>query len=137
MDNAEAIRILIVDDNEANRYTLARHLRRAGYEVREAKCGTEALETLSWEPHVLILDVKLPDMNGLDISRKLREDPATRHIPILQVSATYILSADKVRGLDAGADAYLSGPVEPEELLANVRMLLRLRSANVDLYMFL
>lgn len=130
MHTPRPITVLIVDDNESNRYTLRKHLQRAGYAVIEATCGQEALELVKQGPDLLVLDVKLPDMNGLDISRRLREDPATKSIPILQVSATFILSADKVRGLDAGADAYLSGPIEPEELLANVRMLLRLRSAQ-------
>lgn len=133
MSSNLAPRILIVDDSESNRYTASRHLRRAGYEVFEAATGQEALKALEKNPDLVILDVRLPDINGLELSRKLRQDPITRGIPILQVSATFTMSADRVRGLDAGADAYLVGPIEPEELLANVRMLLRLRAAQDDL----
>lgn len=133
MSSNPAPRILIVDDSESNRYTASRHLRRAGYEVFEAATGQEALKALENNPDLVILDVRLPDINGLELSRKLRQDPITRGIPILQVSATFTMSADRVRGLDAGADAYLVGPIEPEELLANVRMLLRLRAAQDDL----
>lgn len=126
----ERIKILVVDDTEANRYTLSRHLRRAGYEIAEAGTGQDALKLIADKPDLVILDVKLPDINGFEISRKIRSNPATRHIPVLQVSATFTMSGDRVKGLDAGADAYLTGPVQPEELLANVRMLLRLKSAQ-------
>src|SRR5262249_41350276 len=82
------------------------------------------------QPDLVILDVQLPDISGIEISRRLRKQPETRNIPILQISATFTLTSDKVQGLDAGADVYLATPVEPDELLAHIRTLLRLKSAQ-------
>lgn len=124
------LRILVVDDSEDKRYSIAIHLRRAGYHITEAETGEQALRQIPLGHDLVILDVKLPDMSGFEISRMIRSNPRTRHIPVLQISATYVQSGDKVSGLDAGADAYLAGPVEPEELLANVRTLLRLKEAQ-------
>jgi PAS domain S-box-containing protein len=123
-------RILLVDDSEANRYTIARLLRRAGYTVEECGSGDQAIRSLQKPPDLVVLDVNLPDMSGMDISRLIRSNPVTRLIPILHVSATFTMTSDKVKGLDAGADAYLASPIEPEELLAHIRMLLRLKSAQ-------
>src|SRR5215204_5482607 len=127
MFKPEQIKILIVDDDDASRYSLARPLKRAGYQVVLATTGKEGLQEIENRPDLVILDVQLPDMNGLEISRMLRQSPQTSTIPILQTSATFTMGSDKARGLDAGADGYLINPIEPEELLANVRMLLRLR----------
>ncbi len=127
MFKPEQIKILIVDDDDASRYSLARPLKRAGYQVVLATTGQEGLQEIEKRPDLVILDVQLPDMNGLEISRMLRQSPQTSTIPILQTSATFTMGSDKARGLDAGADGYLINPIEPEELLANVRMLLRLR----------
>src|SRR5215813_6198413 len=130
MQNPDSMKILVVDDNEATRYGVVRTLQRAGFSVVEAANGNDALQLISRRPDLIILDVHLPDMSGLDISRMTRGNPSTSSIPILQISATYTESADRIKGLDAGADGYLASPVEPEELLANVRMLLRLRQAQ-------
>lgn len=123
-------RILVVDDNDASRYGVVRHLQRVGYEVIEASTGDSAMRHIEQHPDLIVLDVQLPDANGLEISRAVRNNPITSTIPILQISATFTHTSDKVKGLDAGADSYLASPVEPDELLANVRMLLRLRNAQ-------
>lgn len=123
-------RILLVDDNEANRYALSRVLNRAGYEIIEASTGKEGMAHLAARPDLVILDVRLPDINGLEVSRRIRQDPKLRSIPILQVSATFTMTVDKIAGLDAGADGYLASPVEPDELLAHIRTLLRLKDAQ-------
>jgi PAS domain S-box-containing protein len=128
MPTPKQIRILVVDDDEATRYGVSRSLRRAGYHVIEASTGKDGLREIEKRPDLIIMDVRLPDMNGLDISRSVRHNPVTSSIPILQMSATFTQSTDKIKGLDAGADGYLAHPVEPDELLANVRMLLRLRN---------
>jgi signal transduction histidine kinase len=130
MKTPQSIRILVVDDNEASRYGVVRPLQRAGYIVVEAVTGGEAMREIEQHPDLIIMDVQLPDANGLELSRMVRKNPITSSIPILQISATFTESADRARGLDAGADSYLSGPIEPDELLANVRMLLRLRHAQ-------
>ena len=123
------IRLLIVDDNVATRYALRRRLERHGYEVLEAGTGTEGLELIdSVTIDALILDVNLPDMSGFDIVRKLRSESATALLPVIHVSAASIQTGDIITGLDAGADAYLIHPVDPDVLLATLRTLLRVRN---------
>jgi PAS domain S-box-containing protein len=130
MKRGAPIRILVVDDSEQARYITARVLRQAGYEVDEADSGADGMQKAAELPDLIVMDVKLPDANGIELSRTLKTSPATRDIPILQLSATFVQLVDKVRGLDAGADAYLTRPVESEELLATVRVLLRLSEAQ-------
>jgi two-component system, sensor histidine kinase len=119
--------ILNVDDNDGARYAKTRILTRAGLQVIEAASGSEALQ-LAHEQHpdLVLLDMKLPDIHGLEVCRMLKQEAATRSILVLQTSASYLSSADKIRALDGGADNYLFEPIEPEELVANVKALLRL-----------
>ncbi|WP_350649614.1 response regulator [Pseudomonas sp. HY13-MNA-CIBAN-0226] len=125
------IRLLVVDDNVATRYALRRRLEIHGYEVLEAGTGGEGLELIaSVALDALILDVNLPDMSGFDIVRKLRCDPATALLPVIHVSAASIQTGDIITGLDAGADAYLIHPVDPDVLLATLRTLLRVRETE-------
>jgi len=125
------IRLLIVDDNVATRYALRRRLERHGYEVFEAGTGGEGLALIASEPlDALILDVNLPDMSGFDIVRKLRAEPGTALLPVIHVSAASIQTGDIITGLDAGADAYLIHPVDPDVLLATLRTLLRVRDTE-------
>ncbi len=130
MKTPQSTRILVVDDNEGGRYGTVRPLQRAGYTVIEATTGQEAMRQIELHPDLIIMDVQLPDADGIELSRMVRKNPLTSTIPILQLSATFTESSDRARGLDAGADSYLIAPVEPDELLANVRMLLRLREAQ-------
>ena len=119
--------ILNVDDTDGARYAKTRILQRAGFNVIEAATGADALEAARTRaPDLVLLDVKLPDINGFEVCRRLKEDLATRSILVLQISASYLDIADKVQALDGGADNYLFEPVEPDELIANVRALLRL-----------
>ncbi|KHA70374.1 histidine kinase [Pseudomonas chlororaphis] len=125
------IRLLIVDDNVATRYALRRRLERHGYEVLEAGTGGEGLALIESEVlDALILDVNLPDMSGFDIVRKLRADTRTALLPVIHVSAASIQTGDIITGLDAGADAYLIHPVDPDVLLATLRTLLRVRDTE-------
>ena len=127
MIEASAYTILNVDDDEAGRYAKSRILKRAGYNVIESDKGADTLKlVLSERPQLVLLDVMLPDMNGLDVCRSLKHDPSTAHIMILQVSATHVSDADRIQGLEGGADGYLTEPMEAEELLATVKALLRL-----------
>ncbi len=130
MPEDSTLRILSVDDNDAIRYSFARYLRDGGYEVIEARTGTEALELARSNPALITLDIHLPDMDGYEICRRLKDDPATRDIPILHISASFVEAGDRVRGLEGGADAYLSEPVDRLELLATVKALLRMRQAQ-------
>ena len=126
--------ILVVDDNAPLRYALGRTLRQHGFDVVEATNGSEALELSSSErPDLVLLDVNLPDIHGFDVARRLKRGETTRNIPILQISASFVQAEHRMEGLDAGADAYLVEPVEPGELVANIRALLRLRDAEAGL----
>jgi DNA-binding NtrC family response regulator len=121
--------LLIVDDTEGARYAKGRTLRHAGYEVVDAACGTDALTmTEKLRPALVVLDVYMPDMSGLEVCKVIKQRwPGTM---VLQTSATFITPSDRIRGLEGGADVYLIEPIEPEELIATVRALLRLHSAE-------
>ncbi|HEX8941376.1 MAG TPA: GAF domain-containing protein [Candidatus Limnocylindrales bacterium] len=127
-------RILNVDDDPGGRYAVSRILERAGYEVVEAGSGAELDRVLAEgpRPDLIVLDVNLPDTNGLEIARRLKSDPASRLIPILHLSATYVDAEAHALGLDFGADAYLAQPIEPPVLLATIRALLRAQQAERD-----
>ncbi|MEH2306860.1 hybrid sensor histidine kinase/response regulator [Nostoc sp.] len=123
--------ILHVDDNEANRYVVTRILQNAGFSVVEAATGAAGLKAATeHQPNLVILDVKLPDINGFEVCRQIKANPETAFIPVLHLSASFVQSQDKAEGLDSGADGYLVQPVEPIELLATVRSLLRIRRAE-------
>ena len=125
------VTILHVDDNEANRYVVNRILQNAGFSVQEAATGAAGLEVVAnFQPDLVILDVQLPDMSGFEVCRQIKANPETAFIPVLHLSASFVQSQDKAEGLDSGADAYLAQPVEPIELLATVRSLLRIRRAE-------
>jgi PAS domain S-box-containing protein len=127
-------RLLIVDDNTATRYALRRRMERQGFTVSEAGTGTEGLAMIAEQvPDALILDVNLPDMSGFDIVRQLRAAPRTALLPVVHVSAASIQTGDIVTGLEAGADAYLVHPVDPDVLLATLRTLLRVRDTEYAL----
>jgi PAS domain S-box-containing protein len=122
--------ILLVDDEPAKRYTIAKTLTRAGFQVREAASGTEALQMVVSIPDLVILDVQLPDLDGFEVCRRIKSDPATSAIPVLHISTTFVDIEAKVHGLDSGADGYLTNVAEPMELVATVRSLLRARRAE-------
>lgn len=123
--------LLVVDDNAATRYSTSHVLRAAGYEVLNAGSGLEAIETaIRSLPSLVVLDINLPDIDGFQVCRELRGRPETRRIPIMYLSATFVDDTDKIQGLDAGADGYLTHPVEPPVLIATVRALLRARQAE-------
>jgi PAS domain S-box-containing protein len=126
----QAPRVLVVDDTEANRYATARILRSAGFDVDEAATGRQALDALRTPPDVVVLDVNLPDMTGFDVVEELRRDPARAAVPVLHLSASYTTNADHARGLEQGADAYLTHPIDPTVFVATVRALLRAGTAD-------
>jgi two-component system, OmpR family, response regulator MprA len=118
------MKILIVDDERAVRESLRRALELEGYEIELAEDGAEALERLEAEPEpdAMVLDVLMPRMDGLEVSRTVRRSGS--RLPILMLTARTQVE-DRVEGLDAGADDYLTKPFALEELLARVRALLR------------
>jgi signal transduction histidine kinase len=123
--------VLVVDDSHSNRLLIGAWLRYAGFQVAEAASGTEALERLpTVQPDLVVLDVNLPDVSGKEVCRRIKADPQFRCLPVLQVSATSILSEDRIEALEGGADAYVTMPVPAGEFLAVARALLRLRRAE-------
>jgi two-component system NtrC family sensor kinase len=124
--------ILIVDDREQNRYVLSRVLQRAGYECEQASTGRAALECVSSLPDLVILDVNLPDLAGTEVCRRIKNDPDTAHVAVLQISAAFVSGEDKAKALDAGADGYLTHPIDSVVLVATVQSLLRLRRAEMS-----
>ncbi|MGH7628718.1 MAG: response regulator [Gemmatimonadales bacterium] len=129
-DAATAGEILVVDDNEANRYTVVRLLRKAGFTVHEAVDGRQGLEAATPELDLIILDIRMPELDGYEVCRRLKADPILRAIPVLHLSATYTGASDIAYGLEGGADGYLVHPVDPAVLLGTVRAFLRLRRAD-------
>lgn len=123
-------RVLFVEDDHGKRYVIARQLRAAGFEIVEAATGAEGLAKLSPEFDLAILDVKLPDMYGWDLCKRIKESPQIASIMVLELSATLATAEDRARGLELGADAYLVHPVEIIELIATLRALYRLRQAE-------
>ncbi|MBB1598932.1 response regulator [Variovorax sp. UMC13] len=125
--------VLVVDDNPATRYSTARIIRAAGFRTEEAATGAEAVAMAPRGTSAVILDVHLPDIDGFEVCRLLRADAATALLPVIHLSATYVQNADKVAGLNAGADAYLVHPVEPAVLTATLQALIRARMAEDSL----
>jgi DNA-binding response OmpR family regulator len=125
--------ILVCDDTPAKRYIITSWLRREGYRVIEATTAGDARRILREQAvDLAVLDVHLPDGSGLDITRDLRRDPELAATPVVHVSAIAVETADKVTGLDSGADAYMVDPIEPQELLSSIRALLRSSGARRD-----
>lgn len=122
--------VLVVDDNDQKRYSISRYLKAAGFEIWEARTGEAALEMALKQPTIIALDVNLPDIVGYDVAKRLREDPRTQSIPIVHISATFTTANSKAHGLNSGADTYLTGPVEPEELVATMNAMIRIRKAE-------
>lgn len=126
----EQIDVLVVDDRDANRYTTTHALTRSGFRVIEATTGKEALELSKKLPAVIVLDVKLPDILGYEVCRRIKANSKTRHIPVLQLSAAFLSNESKLYALESGADAYLIQPADPVVLVATVKSLVRLHHAE-------
>lgn len=122
--------LLIVNDDPAGRYASVRLLQGAGFRTREAASGTACLTAADDSVSVIVLDVHLPDIDGWEVVRRLRARADTARTPVLHLTAAYTTDEDKVRGLDSGADAYLTHPVEPAVLVATVQALVRTRVAE-------
>jgi len=129
MENDPKTTILNVDDDDAGRYSISRTLRQAGFDVKEAFNGREALRFAEEQPDLILLDVNLPDIGGFDVCRMIKNNPLTSHIPVLHLSATFLDDESKVRGLET-ADGYLTQPVEPPVLIATIKALLRMKRAE-------
>ena len=127
-------KVLVVDDSPATRYSTCRVLLAAGFQVVEAITGAQGLaKARGGGVSAVVLDVHLPDIDGFAVCRKLREEPETVVLPVLHLSATFVESADKVAGLNSGADAYLEHPVDSAILVATLQALIRARIAEEQL----
>jgi len=114
-------RILVVEDQEDNRRIIHDLLTSAGYEMIEAVSGEEGV-TLAEQhrPDLILMDIQLPGVDGYEAARRIKANPALRHIPIIAVTS-YALSGDEAKALAAGCDAYVAKPFSPRALLAKIR----------------
>ncbi len=125
MDSGPAT-VLVVDDSATKRYLLVSWLSRAGFAVREAQTGTQALDAIADEAiDLVVLDVRLPDMSGFEVCERIKSDPRRGALPVIHVSAHAVDVVDRAQGLNRGADAYLAEPIEPDELIATAQAVLR------------
>ncbi|HWE06444.1 MAG TPA: PleD family two-component system response regulator [Rhizomicrobium sp.] len=128
-------RVLVVDDILSNVKLLDAKLTAEYFEVETASSGAEALDKIAAnEPDIVLLDVMMPGMDGFEVCRRIKANPATAHIPVVMVTALD-QSSDRVAGLGAGADDFLTKPVDDEALLARVRSLVRLKMLTDELRM--
>jgi len=117
--------VLVVEDEPDIRNLVVHHLTREGFRCRVAASGAEALARVrTATPDLVVLDLMLPEMDGLEVCRRLRADPATATIPIIMLTAKAD-EVDRVVGLEMGADDYVAKPFSPKELVARVRAVLR------------
>jgi two-component system cell cycle response regulator DivK len=113
--------VLYVEDNEYNLKIVRQLLARTAYQLIEAKDGESGVETALRElPDLILMDIQLPKLSGLDATRRLRSDPKTAGIPIIVITS-FALSGDDQKAKDAGASAYLAKPYSPRELLQMIR----------------
>lgn len=133
MSTPSSEKILIVDDEAQNREVLRRLMTRLGYEATTAANGDAALRVIGTDrPDLVLLDVSMPGIDGIEVCRRIKAEKATRLVPVVLVT-TLTTSEDRVRGIDAGADDFISKPLVVPELEARVRSLMRLKRCTDDL----
>src|SRR4051812_15513573 len=133
MQYATAGKVLVVDDEPSNVEVLTRVMAHEGYHVVSAISGELALDAVALEkPDIVLLDVNMPSMNGFEVCRHLKSQPATRLLPVILMTGLTAIE-DRIRGIDAGADDFLSKPFVIEELRARVRSLTRLKRYTDEL----
>jgi PAS domain S-box-containing protein len=127
-------KLLVVDDEPAQLFAISRILTSAGYDVSEASTGKEALEKVRKElPDLVLADVQLPDINGVDVSREIKEDKSLEDILVILISGVETSSDSQSEGLEKGADGYMVKPLAKRELLARIESLFRIKRAEDEL----
>jgi PAS domain S-box-containing protein len=132
MTESEPALILVVDDNPGTVASTTRHLREGGFRTIAAATGADALR-IAAEADLIILDVRLPDIDGFEVCARLRQDQVTAHTPIIHLSASCVTESAMIQGLEVGGTGYLVHPVEPVVLIATVRAFLRIRAMETKL----
>lgn len=128
------VTIINVDDNTPARYAKGRILSRAGFTVHDAANGTDGLKLIAeHNPDLVLLDVNLPDVSGIEVCRRVKSAAGGASVIVLQISASATAAPQATAALDSGADAYLTEPVDPDVLVATIKALLRLRKAEREL----
>ena len=127
--------IVLADDRRETREQTGYWLRQAGFHVVEASDTSELLAHVADRPDVIVLDAQLPGRGAFEIANRLKRGAQTASIPIIHVSSAFTTGEWRAQGLEAGADAFLTHPVEPQELIATVRALLRVRAAEESVRM--
>jgi two-component system cell cycle response regulator DivK len=114
-------RILVIEDQEDNRQILRDLFANVGYDMIEAGDGREGVAVAARErPDLILMDIQLPIMDGYEATRRIKADPALKHVPIIAVTS-YALSGDEGKAMAAGCDAYITKPYSPRQLLAKVK----------------
>jgi len=134
MENADKIKILIVDDDPTSRIILKKILTKVGYEIVQADCGKDGLAKVEIEkPNLVILDIDLPDMNGYEVCKLIKLNPETEYVPVLNISSYFTKDEDRIHGLECGADNFLTKPINPQVLVAIVKSMLKIQSTESKL----
>ena len=116
--------ILVIEDHEDNRRIVRDLLTNAGYEIVEAVCGQEGIaEAEARHPHLILMDIQLPDIDGYEVTRRIKANPSLQHIPIIAVTS-YALSGDDVKAFKAGCNDYVTKPFSPRALLSKINEIL-------------
>jgi CheY-like chemotaxis protein len=124
--------VLVVDDRPDARYNTGHPLAIAGFDVRETATGREALRLARLQIDAILLDLVLPDMDGYDVLRKLKDDPATHNIPVILKTAVYLDEGHREVALDAGAAEYFAEPFDTQALVETVRRVLGEGASSVS-----
>ncbi len=112
--------VLYIEDNEQNLYLVTFILQSAGYEVLQARSGQEGIQTAAGSlPDLILLDIQLPEMDGYEIARRLRSNPALRRTPLVAVTS-YAMVGDREKALASGCDGYIEKPIDPETFIAQM-----------------
>jgi two-component system, cell cycle response regulator DivK len=123
-------RILIIEDNEQNLYLATFLLEKSGYEIVQARSGGEGIGlAVQVRPDLILLDIQLPGMDGYAVARALRHEAALKHVPIVAVTS-YAMVGDRERTLEAGCNAYIEKPINPETFASEIESCLRARLAG-------